>query len=281
MLKKIKVISMCIATTFLFTMICYSQDPVNPEDFVIVSDRVSKDVLERNSSLLEVTFSLAKTNYLLFEPMIVKVRFTNSTEEQLKVYDPQLGESLSMETTFNSKVETTSSLGRAVSGPPRIRILKSGRFFERTILIKPARGLFKDPGVYEVQFFLKHLKERQRSQIFSIDITSPQGAERDAVEYLRTNLGAANDMFQLKTNATNQKEAELLEEFVDRYGQTAYGEYAIYQLAIKYNTLREFDKAENELKKIKDSQNILLAEKANWILKKIGKRKARTQGRKI
>jgi len=268
MSKKIKVIkvkSMLIGlvSLVLFTLASYGQDsdpPLGELSFADIARNITGAELERNSSMLNLEIELAKADFLLLEPVIVRVRISNPTNQVLKIYNPSLSKFLGMKTTINGQVEIDRKLFWGhVTGPKRVGILRSGEVIEKTVIFQLGDGLFNKVGNYEVQFFLSHLKEKKWSNTLNISVNSPEGVDKEAFDSLSLNLASKYNLFNLKKR-DNAKAQNLLEIFIKKFNTSVYYEYAVLRLSNLYSETDQAEKAEQSLLEIKNTQNVLMKE---------------------
>lgn len=238
-------------------------------------ETTSQDDFEKMT--FEVEFS--KNNYVLFEPIFVKFKFSNQTGSPQTTYQPSFLQESKLKVNFNGRTSVFEHLS-SVNGPG-IRfpgdVPSLGFSISDEMLNSPSVGIFfPEPGNYQLQFVL-HSAGRDKtikSNIIKITIEKPAGIDNDAFKFMRKH----HEFFGLSSWTPDSNESlTLLEKFIRKYGQSVYGETAISSLGIFYLARGEFEKAKVEFEKIKSSNNTIIAREANRSLADIAKRQADSQ----
>lgn len=259
MSKKTKFVFYGLNFLFLFSVIFYGQKqevpfkPTDNEVLISKSDRSSAELLEDS---LKVTFeiSLAKTDLLMLEPLVLNSRFSNQTNGTLEFYEPNLVNQLGMKSVLDGEVDVDRRLfSHYINKPNRIRILKPDEFVEEVVVLEPGAGLFKSAGRYDVQFFISYGDQKIWSNTLTVSVREPGGIDREARDFLRTNLASEYDLFNSSDSGMVVTQS-LLERFINEYASSIYHDYAVLSLSNLYNASKQYKKAKNELLKLKGTQ---------------------------
>jgi hypothetical protein len=233
----------------------------------------SKDNFEKMSFEVE----LNKNSYLPLEPIYAKFKFSNQTGAPLAIERPQFLVDSKLRVSFKDKLSEfnrlTLSTGRPQPMPGEIPVFQHGDVYERGYILNTGlEGFFPEPGSYQIQFVLYSPDGGTKSivsNLIEITIENPRGIDKEAFEFL--NKYKNETLFFGGEKGNGQF---LLETFVNKYSESVYGEYAIYQLGLAYRYKNEIDKAQVEFEKIKSSKNKYIADIANESLEDVARTKA-------
>jgi hypothetical protein len=218
--------------------------------------------------------ALNKDSYLPFEPILAKFRFSNQTEFAQTTYNPVFLQESKIRINFNDKITEYNTLSLITSKPFRLpAIYQPGHVYEQEELLSTMLGVFfPEPGNYEIQFILSSsdAAESIASNSIHITIENPTGIDKEAYDFLKKHEKFAG-LFAWASEEKNG--VALLENFVSRYGESNYGNLAIYNLGVIYQAKDELDKAQIEFEKVKSGNNKIIADSANKALSDIAKRK--------
>jgi hypothetical protein len=249
---------------FLISFAAFSQTSSNQE-------KVTNDVAKMSFEV-----ELAKKNYLPLEPVIATFKLTNKADVPVKVEFPDLLLDTSAKVAVDGKVTEFNALTLTFGRPQHlpeheVPLFGSGDVYEKEYQIEVP--LFPKPGNYQVQFFLD-LSDKGNTRLMSdpvnITVDKPAGADAEAFEFLNKFENGISFYWVWK----EKNGISLLETFVDKYGQSVYGDQAILYLGSVYRAKDELDKAQAEFEKIRFSKNKFIALKANNSLAEIEKIKA-------
>ncbi len=248
-------------------------NPTVSEQKIILKDKFNK---------LSFNVELNKSEYLPLEPIFIQMKVSNETDKPLSLPSIPDFKRLFVEIISDGVNRTVGSL--FLIGPGRSSfpvILKKGQSLKNTAVLETNLSkMFPKCGQYRVRFVLDNGRSEEllreiKSDVKEITIKEPTGIDRESVEFLRSNLDQPSDtLFWWKNQS---EERELLETFVQKYGQSKIGEYAIFQLGISYSNGGKLEKAQAEFEKVKNSGNKYIADNANEALVEIEKRKANLQ----
>lgn len=211
-----------------------------------------------DDSIASFQVEFDKSSYVLFEPIYAKFKLTlTSTEE--RVYIP----SSSITVNFNGKVKVfygLSSSSVCFQMLPRRDNTFHYITYEEEEMIEKFQTFFSKPGNYQIQFSYRAVQ----SNIINITIEEPTGINKEAFDFLSKyeNPLLFRWIFE-KDNGIAQ-----LETFVNKYGESVYGESAAYTLGVVYLD-RKPDKAKVVFEKLKDSKNQRVAKDAKTNLRNV------------
>jgi hypothetical protein len=265
MSKKIKFVLYGLNCLFLFSIIFYGQEQdrdgfFKPTDNKLVISNRNKSSADLLNDSLKISFevTLAKRDFLLLEPVILKCRFSNQTDDVLEIYEPNLVNQLGMKSVVNERVDVDRRLfSHYINRPNRARKLEPGGFVEEVIILEPGAGLFKSTGKYDVQFFISFGDQKMWSNSVNVVVREPVGIDKEAYDFIAANLGSEYDLFS-SSDSDVAVTKSLLEMFISRYGTSGYHHYAVLRLSTLYSVSKQFEKAKNELLKFKNTQNKLM-----------------------
>ncbi len=234
---------------------------------------------EVDSVLREPSFDvrLNKKTYLLYEPMFAQFAAKLRAQDNKPLF---LNET-SVKVKFAGETKDFGKLGLITGSPQRLpKILLpnlDGLSSENNLIcyekeenIERVREFFPRAGNYQIQFFLHGSAKGLASNVIDITIETPTGINKEAFNFL--NQYESDTPFDWVW--TQKKGVASLEEFVNKYSQSVYGDLAIQYLGNIYLAKGEFDKAWLEFEKLKNSEHKTLAEDAKRSLVVIEKRKA-------
>ena len=233
-----------------------------------------QEVTSSEDNFDKMTF-VAETNkseYLPLEPIGVKFRFINKTTVPLNTLPPSFNRVMLRVTPAGGKTREFPQTSLILSDPVRFtRAFNPGETVQQEVmLITFLDKFFPAPGDYQIQFVLPSGVENVnsiKSSLINLRIKEPTGADKQALELLRRNQAASeapDELFRWSHTQLNDSGRTLLEAFVDKFGYTAYGEYAVYNLANFYLHFRnDPEKAKYEFEKLRGSENKAIANEAN------------------
>lgn len=245
---------------------------------------------------------LEKSNYILLEPIYAKFKVTLPSTDIV----PKISEALSIRVSFKGKTKQFRGITLNVisSGDPQpLPKIDNGELlglipgvtsskdtkisskqvvtekdtfaerkhlsYEKEEIIDRVGDFFPEPGNYQIQFVLNGAK----SNTIDITIEEPLGINKEAFDFLNKYEDAMSFYWIWK----EKDGISLLETFVNKYGESVYGESAISFLGNVYLAKGEIDKAKAEFEKIKSSENAIVAKEANKSLADIARRRADLQ----
>ncbi len=266
MRNKIRYMLGTLAVSMLLSALSFGQEVTKDEsltptdgEIVFYKSKKTPEQIRADFSKLKFEIELGKTDYLLLEPVVLKCKFSNPTDETLDINKPEIRNQLGLRTIFDGESEVTRDLfGINVNVAPVIQPLAPGEVIEELVLFQPGDGLFKRLGEYQVQFFLTNMDGNISSNTISITVNKPEGENEQAYNFLRKHPGMHYDLFYMK-DTDDKTRQQTLETFISKFGNSTYRDYAILGLSNLYKMTKQPEKAKAELLKIKDSQIQLLS----------------------
>lgn len=263
MSKEKKFVIYILNCLFLFSAIFYGQKNENvfkPTDKTVVisnSSTPSAEILE-NSLKVDFEISFAKNELLLLEPLLLNAKFSNQTERTIEIFEPNLINQLGMKLVFDEKIyEGRKLFSHYISRPNRTRLLNPGDYIEEFVVLEPGASLFPSVGNYEVQFFISYGENKIWSNAIAISVREPLGLDKEAYDFLLSNLGSEFDLFGSSDHDMAGTQA-LLEGFIKKFASSRYHDYAVLSLSNLYKINKNFEMAKYELLKLGNTHNELL-----------------------
>lgn len=215
-------------------------------------------------SKLTFEVNLEKDNYVLSEPFTVNFSVINNTKSPISSYTPVFLQECELEVDLDGKIKTFRNLSNITGKPMRfLSTLSANQRFNDEGTFGPSFSelFFPAPGKYSIRFRLKSPDAEKSivSNTVEIRIDEPTNLNLKAFEFLKSH----EKYFGLSSWQFHGKEAvELLERFTFDFGESAYGEFAITELAYTYLTRGELDRAKATFTKVLSSRNRRTAEDA-------------------
>lgn len=129
--------------------------------------------------------------------------------------------------------------------------------------------IFPYPGEFQLQAELLDVdgKKTIKSNHLRVRIIEPAGLDRQALDFIKNN---SNPSYFLNgyERIVNKKPLSILEEFVSRFSETAYGNYAAFQLGEVYLSKKDYEKAIKHLEKLAKKSDFVFAERVEDYLDK-------------
>lgn len=242
-------------------------------------DVSAQTVSTQKDGFEKMTFNIAfdKSSYFQLEPITVSCKFANTTDNPQAAHIPYFKTQSSLDVYFKGKKKQFNSITSfsvlMASGSPLI--FKPGDRYEDEITLDTSLDeFFPQPGTYMIQLSLTGSEGKLiQSNSLEIIIKEPKGIDKEAFDFIQQNK--AHNRYPILfvwNNDIKCKDGKiLLEEFVSKYSESLYGEYAIYQLGNYYFRNHEPEKAKIELEKLKFSNNPRIAKEAGATLSDVEK----------
>ncbi len=214
------------------------------------------DVVQAQIGMPKLSFEIAglNSNYVLFEPIPISFKLSNQTNTAI-LFAATL--SLGQNITFLVRKEGGEEVrvGPLHDGgmAPRFIPMQPGKYYENQPLLENGNleATFPNSGRYEVRVEFAYYKDplgQEKEKILSntivLNITEPQGIDRQAYEYIKQTIKPAQSRHNVR------ELVELRQQFADNFRNSVYRKYMIVKLAGSYRVLQEYRKAERELCKI-------------------------------
>jgi hypothetical protein len=219
---------------------------------------------------LTLTIATSKTDFVPLEPIPIILTLSNNTAQPILGHGA-LEFSRDYVDLFVGRSADDMQLFRNLSTVQVDGIIKPRRINPgesqqslQMLTIKLDK-MFPQPGTYRIQAVLHNIgrKEEVRSSLLSVRILSPKGRDLQAYEYLKSKAHASLFFSGLDNSG---KGTEALEEFVAKFGDSAYGDHAAYLLGITYFYKKEYQKAKEQFSKLSAKSNFVFAKEASTFL---------------
>ncbi|MGH9945910.1 MAG: hypothetical protein ACRD6X_01775 [Pyrinomonadaceae bacterium] len=199
---------------------------------------------------------LSKSEYIKMEPVPFEFKVVNKSAEPvnwsaLVAIGPSTNLFVKNENGFETKWEGRKLLTILLATSPMR--LDPGREYTNTTFLQmgTVERVFPKAGKYEVRFELlynKYTPDLQRETIMSnpvaITIVEPKGADLQAYSFLNEEIKPAQAL------SKDDETLRLKQTFVDRFPDSAYTRYLVFELASVYQALGQDQKAVRELCKL-------------------------------
>ena len=215
-----------------------------------------------------------KQKFIQLEPIPITLELSNKTAEPVVTqtslnFDGNLVQ-LFVENSLNEQQEIGLSSVRVLMSIDPITIQPGGKYRGRQqLLVLALDRAFPQPGHYYLQFVLKDRMSEEvvKSDRLEIEIKRPEGLDLEAFNFIKSK-GKQSNFFNSVTVST----PNTVEEFVARYGESVYGDYATFMLGQFYFIKQEFEKAKGQLEKVSTKAKFFFADEASNYLDKIKKK---------
>ena len=219
---------------------------------------------------LTLEMSTTKVHFVHLEPIPITLRLANRTAE------PILGHNVLRWGTPYVELYVVGSDGGRRKVPltnASINIggnsltIQPGQSYEATQLLRLGLGeTFPQPGQYTLQAMIYGLNpsEKVDSNLLTIDIKEPHGKDAEAAEFIR-NKANTPDFF----NSVYSSKPKVVEEFISKYADTVFGDYAVLMLGEYYFVKGDFEKALKHFLKLADKKDFAFADKVKEYIEKV------------
>jgi TolA-binding protein len=185
----------------------------------------------------------------------------NFTGNYIQLFVNQLG-------SEKRRIEDLTMVRAFVGAHPQ-KILPGNVLQEKQLIDLDLDKIFPYPGEYQLQAELLDVdgKKTVKSNHLRIRILEPTGLNRQAFEFIKNN---SNPSYFLNgyERVVDNKPLSILEEFVSRFSETAYGDYAVFQLGEVYFSKEDYKQAIKHLEKVAKKSDFVFAEKVKDYLSK-------------
>lgn len=150
------------------------------------------------------------------------------------------------------------------------KTMKPGtEFSSKQLLTLKLDHTFPQPGTYSIQARLFDIDRKRSiaSKPTVIRIVPATGIDFQALQFIKT-YGNASYFF---TGARSDRNIDLLETFAAAFGESAYGDYAAFNMALYRFTRREYDKARDHFEKLSRKPAFVFSDAASDYVGKIKK----------
>jgi hypothetical protein len=211
----------------------------------------------------------SKQTFLPFEPIPITFRLVNRTSERVEIRPPRfLQESRLRILDPRLKTEEVTSLSLSTGGGPdrpgSTMVLNPGEKYEHDLIPMLNPNYLSIPGVYQLRFTMGDFE----SNSIDIVIDEPRGTDREAFVYLEKH---GKDV-RFGDGLFDQSGARALKDFVDRFPESPYAQFAVQSLARYYMHKGDLERAQAEFQKIKNSPIKALRDQTRLDLVEIDKK---------
>lgn len=234
-------------------------------------------------SQLTLNLSSTKEDFVQLEPIPIILNLRNETAQPIQGHS-----ALDFSNNFvklfvikengdASEIQNPSPVTGNTAASPRN--FGPGENLEaRQALVFQLDKTFPHPGNYRIQAVLYDAawSSEVRSNVLTIRILKPEGLNLAAFEYIK-NLGASSYFFSGVGFSGKEKARAVLEDFTNRFGETAYADYAAFSLGEFYFYDREYGRADKQFDHLAKRTGFVLADRARKYLDKI-KHEGKTAG---
>ncbi len=233
------------------------------------------------SDFTKMSFDAAikKKDLVVREPILVKLRYSNKSARSLTTLPPIFISDVKLIVTRDGISEVFDMTLLRPNTRRLLRDFRSGDFVEEDIILDTNLDLFfPHPGDYTVRFELGDGRggvKTLQSEPNQVTINDAQGIDKKAFDFI-VKYQRASSLPQVLfswSDKINKHGLTPLEQFVQRYSDSVYGEHAIYSLGVFYlHSVEDLEKARVEMNKIRTSGNEVLAKRAAESLTEIENR---------
>jgi hypothetical protein len=205
---------------------------------------------------MSFSITLDSTEYIQLEPIRVKYNFSNATNKTQTTIIPNFEGQSVLEVEFDGVKKQFDTKNYSGHRPGFPVIFQPGQEHRGIITLDTyLPTCFPKPGKYTIRLSVSGTEEKVlKSNPVEITIKEPTGIDKEAFDFIKQNKAETdysilywwnNDGIKLENGNT------LLEEFVDRYRDSIYGDYATFALALRYKYKNEPAKAAELFNRLK------------------------------
>jgi tetratricopeptide (TPR) repeat protein len=210
---------------------------------------------ELSFSNLRLELSTTKKIFVQIEPIPIFLKVSNTSNSPVSGHTALNFSDgfVRLSVTYNGKALEVNNLTNVIfnSGIERTTI-NSGETVEyRQEWVHDLDKVFTKAGTYQIQAILRGLKSNEtiKSNQITIHIHNPTGLDLEAVKYL-SNYGNPSRILSGQGAFYVDDPRTILEAFVSKFSETAYGNYGAMLLTELYLYKKEFEPAIEQLEKI-------------------------------
>jgi len=217
-----------------------------------------------------------KTQYLELQTIPLVITFKNDTKTPLTGHTVlEFGASfvhLYIDRPDGPQEIPVSMMIRDVFADPHV--FQPGEQIKRTTALNyRLNNVFPNPGTYRLHVRLRSLdgKDTISSKPMEVEIVKPNGADAQALQFILDHSNPAYFFTGIQA-VKNPEQLKVLENFVDVYGDSSYGDDASFALAGVQFAERDYQKARTSLEKLLKKPNYFFAAEVSDYLKMIEQR---------
>jgi TolA-binding protein len=131
------------------------------------------------------------------------------------------------------------------------------------LLIIKLDKIFPEPGTYEIQAVLNDITSDKaiESNPVTVQIIEPAGIDSSALEYMETEGDPSYFLSGMALYDSDDAQ-NALEEFVQYFGDSSYGDYATYLLGRMYLFEAQYEEATEQISQVATKEDFVLADQA-------------------
>jgi hypothetical protein len=149
--------------------------------------------------------------------------------------------------------------------------LAAPQIYRSVVTIGTGLHLPSEPGVYQLQFFLRVDGQKLPSDVLRLTIEKPKGADRKALRFLELVKGDTSFEWVWKKGDG----VATLRNFIEEFRDTPYADYAVLYLGNVLLARNDLAGAQEQFDKLKGKGNSYLSEQAEKFSGEVAKRKIR------
>jgi hypothetical protein len=226
--------------------------------------QVANAQTESKSKFSQLKFEVKspKDKYLPLEPLQFSYKIFNPTDSPVEVYWVFPDVIFSLNVRKDDKINTPQL--SSLMARKGLTIIQPNQVFEGSeVLNFQLLNIFPEYGKYELFFTIygKELDKESNGKVVSnkVEITMQEATNINAEAldfiYKTHKTPILMGVFQYWEDKRENKNQNPLEEFVEKYSRSVYGDYAIFYLGIGYKNQKKYDLATKELNKLKDKKD--------------------------
>lgn len=226
---------------------------------------------------MSLKIALEKTEFVQLEPIDFRYSFINETSLPQTTIRPAIlnDSTLTVDHDGVSKQYGELSIFRILLARQPVTF-ESGKGVEEEVTLETNLDkFFPRPGRYTIRLAITAPEGKLiESNSVEINVVEPTGIDKRAFEFIQQNKAHQKYpvLFQWKNEEQVEYSKVLLEEFVDKFSSSIYGDYAIYRLGNYYKATGQLDKARTEFEKLTCSKNARIVREARTTFPDVRKR---------
>lgn len=230
----------------------------------------SEQVLSFTHLTLEVAST--KESYVRLEPIQINLSLSNRTlhpifgHKAIGFADQHLELFVTNAVGERREINNLSSIAKLLA-VDNVRIAPGVREERGELITLDLNEFFPEPGTYQIQAVLHSVGwgEEIESNTATVRILEPQGLDYTAFDFIR-NSPRSSYFFDGIGLAESEREFREMNEFMSRFGESAYGDYAVFQLAMVHFGRRDYQRAIQYFNQLASRTNFVFADRVSSYL---------------
>lgn len=223
---------------------------------------------------LTLEIALPKEEFFQLEPIPITLNLKNDTDHPIMGHaalDFDLHHvRLSVTPADGQKTQLKDlTMLRSLVSVPRHQIKPGQSYQSKQLITIGLNRSFPQPGTYQLQAVFTDVDgaEKVESNVLTIRILEPTGLNTQALNFINSNADPAY-FFNGYGLSLRDNSLEVLQEFVSRFEQSAYGDYATFLLGETLFSMKDYGRALPHLTKLAENSNFIFADKVTEYLNK-------------